>query len=205
MKIIKKEINGLIIQEKLKNSLKFKFMIIISKYKDYYDYFQGIFGRDNLKIYRRNNPILFKKCDFEYTSDKYEFHVFAVNNKLYILGENKKGIFKIPNDFTENNKLYLQDKKMINEILKGKETELNKKFRKPILYKNPRWDEWESDDPILKTFQFHKIMDAKSIYLEVEAFIGWINDNPVKPDNQTNKQKITGKGFDYKKSFRHRK
>ncbi len=32
-------------------------MIIISKYKDYYDYLQGIYGRDELKVFRRNiNP-----------------------------------------------------------------------------------------------------------------------------------------------------
>ncbi len=74
-------------------------MLIISKIKDYYDYFQGIFGIDKKKILKRSNYILFEKDDFYMSSRNYNIHIFAINNKMYFLIETKKGYFYRQNHF----------------------------------------------------------------------------------------------------------
>lgn len=184
-------------------------MFIISKIKDYYDYYQGVFGIDKKKVLKRNGYILFQKDEFYMSSHNYNVHVFAINNKMYFLIETKKGIFKPSKllfkklGISEWNASY-----MINKYKQGISTDINKIKRTPITYvinpRNMKKIDWENGSPILKTFSFHKLMTAKELYIEVETFLGYLIDNPEIPNKQTNNEKLLAHGFDKKKSFRHR-
>jgi hypothetical protein len=169
-------------------------MKIISKYKDYYDYFQGIFGIDHNKIFKRKDYIL--KPDYvEATYTKYITHCFAINGQIKILFEDKDGI-------------YTEEKKAEYSIsLIKKTTDINIVKRSPVVYGRAHGAgiKWEDGDPILKTFELYKIMSAKDVYVEVESFMGYLKDHPEIPNNQTNMEKLESHGFDKKKSFRHRK
>ena len=183
-------------------------MKIISKYKDYYDYFQGIYGVDYNRIYKREDYIL--KPSYSASSDEdepFRMHTFAINNKLYYMAENEKGMHVLTPEFIDQaypKKRWIASryKDYISEV----NTDINRIKRKPILYQTYRWNqEWQNGDPILKSFDFHKVMSAKDVYLEVESFMGWLKDNPPIPDKMTDKEKTVSHGFDLKKSFRHRK
>lgn len=40
------------------------------------------------------------------------------------------------------------------------------------------------------------------MYQKVYAFLSWLKDNPVPPNNQSDKDKIASHGMDVKRSFR---
>jgi len=97
-------------------------------------------------------------------------------------------------------------------VSKGRKTEINKKLRKPILvdiethgrfYPKRNYD-W-FDNIILDEFKFIKKLTPQEIYGKLDTFLGWLNDNPEKVSDISNEEKIKTKGFDIKKSFRHRK
>ncbi|MCF6297925.1 MAG: hypothetical protein L3J08_08085 [Flavobacteriaceae bacterium] len=184
-------------------------MKIISKYKDYYDYLQGIYGIDQNKIFQRTNIIEEQDFDLDFEKEGYYFYLFAINNKIYSLIRTSKGFSPISENTLKLlgfEQSYLFEK--VLDLNKTK-TEINKETRKPIVMAFLDGDyeiDWIKDkDPLMQSFSFHKILSAKDLYIEVETFLGWIKDNPPIPNNQTNKEKIISKGFDMKISFRHRK
>jgi len=91
------------------------------------------------------------------------------------------------------------------------ETDYNKIHRHPVLVSNyhgtSNYGVYDHDwsIPYLTKFGFGSWIPAEEIYRDISYFIGWLNDNPEIPNNQTNKEKILSHGFDMKKSFRHRK
>ena len=189
-------------------------MKIISKHKDYYDYLQGIYGVDNNKIYKRTNII--KEEDFETKFDldnkkrakQHFFYTFAINNKEYQIIKTIKGFFPVTKEILKE---FDYSKWRIESIISsiGKSTNMNRKYRKPILVSiDSEYDSFEKNkdnDPFMKSFSFHKILSAHKLYIEVETFLGWIKDNPPIENNQTDVEKILSNGFDKKISFRHRK
>jgi len=204
-------------------------MKILSKHKDYYDYYQGIFGMDKSKVYNRKdvyklgeyNPITsippteetiydFFICGKRYRILEYKGKLYhsveemEILDKLLIKESSDKYASGIHVDDWKNrvskNKIKLQ-----YDVTNGIETDVNMKQREPVLINRKKT--WHSTDddystPLLSDFNFHKVMDAKTIYIEVETFLGWLVDNPPLPDKQTNVGKITGHGFDKKTSFR---
>jgi len=187
-------------------------MKIISKHKDYYDYLQGIYGIDNYKIYNRKNIILEKDFELVFEDEKKKpyqhfIYVFAINNRVYKMIKTRNGIFPMTKELL---KLLGYDRWNLDCTLSfDKTTDLNRKFRKPVLVLEGGYLYKDSDktefDPILKTFGFHKVLTAHEIYVEVETFLGWMKDNPEPPNNQTNDNKVLANGFDLKTSFRHKK
>ncbi|MGB1019408.1 MAG: hypothetical protein ACPGVH_10050 [Chitinophagales bacterium] len=195
-------------------------MKIISKYKDYYDYLQGIFGIDNYKIYKRDK--IFKEHEFDLKFEDFKdrylvphfFYSFAINNTIYVMVKTKKGIFPLSKKLLKSLKY---GKYAIESILEydKKATDINKTLRKPIVVGigklNSYWmynrkSDWKTEnDPYLKSFSFHKVFSAQELYIEVDSFLGWMKDNPEIPNKQTNAEKLLAKGFDKKISFRHRK
>ncbi|MGB1316171.1 MAG: hypothetical protein ACPG4Y_09130 [Chitinophagales bacterium] len=196
-------------------------MKIISKYKDYYDYLQGIFGIDNYKIYKRDK--IFKEHEFDLKFEDFKdrylvphfFYSFAINNTIYVMVKTKKGIFPLSKKLLKSLKY---DKYEIRNILNldKRKTDINKEHRKPIIIGNEsrtyyRYSSlininWKTEnDPYLKSFSFHKVLSAQEIYIEIDSFLGWMKDNPEIPNKQTNAEKLLAKGFDKKISFRHRK
>lgn len=199
-------------------------MKIISKFKDYYDYYKGILGVDPVLIYdRRKDWIIKFKANLDFNV-KYRWmatgistHVFFICNKIYTLYEYEGKLYYASN-LEEVNKLNLKllkgDRKVyyINRNLKGflhikTITNKNKKQREPVLYKGPLlWDDDEKTSiPILDSFDFAKIIPAKEMYIKISNFLGWLNDNPPIESNMTSLEKILSHGFDMKISFRHRK
>jgi len=186
-------------------------MKIISKHKDYYDYLQGIYGIDNYKIYKRTNVI--KEEDFETEFDlkdkkkrakQHFFYSFAINNKKYQIIKTVKGFFPVSKTILKE---LGYSKWRIEDIIssQGKSTDLNRKYRKPILISfNNEYNSFEvnqNSDPFMKSFHFHKILTAHELYIEVETFLGWIKDNPPIENNQTDVEKILSNGFDKKNQF----
>ncbi len=175
-------------------------MRIISKHKDYYDYLQGVYGIDNNKVYKREDYII---CgDFiSYWNSDHTVHCFAINNKLYTICQNKKG-------FYTDDKLKIQNSNpFLRRTILLKTPTVNIERRKPIVY-GRLWGNsinWVKGDPIMKSFDFHKVLSAEQLYIEVETFLGYLKDHPEIPNNQSDIEKLLSHGFDKKKSFRHRK
>lgn len=214
-------------------------MMIISKYKDYYDYLQGIYGVDELKVLdrRSENPYLKPRFIQFPDDDKYCHYTFAICGELYDIFEWNGKLYHTYEEFVELSKLheeeinitykgqrysYKKDGKFswlskdltekIWDEMQGRKTNANHTQRKPILvdvnygtryYSERRYD-W-NDSVVLDEFKFIKKLSAEEIWVKLDIFLGWLNDNPEKVSNITNEEKIKTKGFDIKKSFRHRK
>jgi hypothetical protein len=212
-------------------------MKIISKHKDYYDYFQGIYGVDKMKILDRRSENPYTKL--EAVKGKVYHYTFSICNELYDIFYHNGNLYHTYKDFiklskeTPNIRIYHNKKyyqynengkdsfftfnlsKEVWDELQGRKTNLNSKMRKSILvqcsditdnrYRCNITESRMNDNVILSEFKFIKKLDAQSIYSKLDMFIGWLNDNPEKKSNITNIEKIKSKGFDTKKSFRHRK
>jgi hypothetical protein len=185
-------------------------MKIISKFKDYYDYLQGIYGVDNYKVYKRDEII--KESDFELMFDEkiknqHFFYSFAINNKIYVMVKTSKGFYPLTEQLLKN--LDYNDWRLRSVLDYKRSTDLNQKYGKPIIVGEGIYcsnKDWKVDrDPFMKSFSFHKMLSAKELYVEVETFMGWIKDNPPIQNKQTDAEKIVSNGFDSKISFRHRK
>lgn len=212
-------------------------MKILSKHKDYYDYLQGVYGIDELKILDRlsNQPLI--KPEINLNNNNVYHYTFAICNQLYDVYVRNGKFYHTYEEFVElnyihnekiaihyNNERYVYNSdgknnyyskhitKNIWNKLQGREYKINSKLRIPILvdlktvtyYYGFKEYDW-CYNVILDDFKFIKKLDAQTIYTKLDTFIGWLNDNPEKPNNITNDEKIETKGFDKKKSFRHRK
>jgi len=204
-------------------------MRIISKYKDYYDYFVGIFGIDDNKIYDRRELIVNKDPFKNSNNDDIDLYVFAIANTIYPLFYYRNKPYHTLEDIKRLEIIYRKNNDIIKsyryvdtlhryEELTKQVCTVNTDARKPVLVRHFRYysylmnvnEEFATDDvhtyvPLLSDFKFNNILDAKEIYIKIETFLGWLNDNPEIPNKQTDKEKLLSHGFDNKKSFRHRK
>jgi len=204
-------------------------MKIISKHKDYFDYYSGIYGIDEKLILDRRNWDLKQKSVLNIDYIKHDLlHCIAFNNKFYFqiqLCNNNKIVStseylknKTSKDWSINYGIKAF-KKMLPE-LSDIEHKLNKDLRVPYVLTTYnldfRWlnynklitsilDKSRYSNIILKDFEFHKIKSSEQAFNEISMFLGWMIDNPEKPDNRTNNIKIQNAGFDLKNSFRKSK
>lgn len=208
-------------------------MKIISKHKDYYDYLAGIYGIDPLKVYDRRTEHLVKPETNSLSLETYDIAICGMIYRIYQYGKRfyhtEDELFKLMQHSSYEslvakpitNIRYYKEKDRIKEMKKeireqwfkhNRSTEINNIMRKPVLVHagiGPMNDDYQDGDhswevPSLKHFRFARYMTPEIIYQKIEQFLGWLNDNPPAPDNQTNKGKIVSHGFDTKISFRHR-
>ena len=203
-----------------------------SKYKDYYDFYTGIFGIDNNKIYNRRDVV---KLDDEIHKHTWEHDeckiIFAICNTQYTMYYFDGNLYHTPDELQEldiklkekstsrygglrmgfstyglkrNTDIYTKKYNMENGVPIG----INIKKREPVLfsYMSNRYVSRNSKHnwkvPLLESFEFYKILDPKELYIQISTFLGWLVDNPPLPDTQTNIGKIESHGFDKKRSFR---
>jgi hypothetical protein len=164
-------------------------MKIISKFKDYYDHEVAYFGFDDSRIYdRRALPI--------YTKTMFNCHLFAICGEIVPVVYKHGRFF-----FNQHKSLDIYDNQIF--IFKGKKTNINEIERQPVLAVSYSYKKLVSHGlPILKNFGIPNLFNSREMYSKIYDFLGWLKDNPVPPNNQTNKEKIVAHGFDVKKSFR---
>jgi len=175
-------------------------LIISKKYKDYYDYLQGIYGVDKKVVLDRSKSEGFVPsdrtgftlhlCDFAYDcwfQDKEYFwceRIKEVAQRKYYFDDT----YTMPDGRT-----HLRDKVIPSNI--------NKKYNCPIVV-TYRFDKNSCNYPTLKNLNFVSVLSAKEVYLKLAT---WLSKEPEVLDTRTNEEKIQTNGFDIKKSFRHRK
>lgn len=205
-------------------------MKIIGKYKDYYDYIQGKYGIDEDVILDRRNfvwdvPATYKSFNPDpYVSHRfrslkeYSYEVLLQTGFVQYLIEvqhNLDGIniptlvkkfesevnigscpvllmppeitYCISGAFYRGLKDYnLGDIKSIKKAFERGKSELLRSTKLPIL----------------KDTFIPKIIPAEEVYNNIYNYLLYMKE-PKVVDTRTNKQKIEGKGFDYKESFRN--
>ncbi len=198
-------------------------MKIISKYKDYYDYLTGIYGIDEKLIldrtefhitqYRKDNTMItFYICGYR-IDGLYRGGKFYYGDDLSQFEERKKSRwFKWVTDsksfysIQTSNSFKGEYSSLLKEPTFDREG-LNDKLGCPILIidvfgKHQVKDIKVSKFPILKDYGFQSVLAPDKLYQMLYDFLSKAKDIP---DTQTDKQKIIGKGFDYKHSFRNTK
>lgn len=204
-------------------------MKIISKYKDYYDYLAGINGIDEKLILDRSK---FTPTPTIYSLDEgklYTFHVCGLRieviytNEQFYCGELLKKI-ELPwnrnkYDFGYSKKvethalvrlqkgtaivarfpykLNIKDEENINEILQCPIL-IETGYGGDISYQQKTYSKF----PVLKDYNIGSVLSPEKIWNMLYDFLAKSKDIP---NTQTDKQKIIGKGFDYKHSFRNTK
>ena len=190
-------------------------MKIISKFKDYYDYLQGIYGIDELLVLdrRRKDEDLFKP-DLS-NNNYYIRYRFAICGNVYDIYAFEGKLYHDEEGRIELNKIL--DSKGISGMwpyswgVKQQEeltTDVNNRLRQPILVTTELHrivdSDWSSNI-ILSDFKLIKSISAHDIFINLSSFLAWLKDNPEIPNKQSNEEKLLSHGFDKKKSFRHRK
>lgn len=211
-------------------------MKIISGFKDYYDYLQGVYGVDEKIIYERHcrriwledkwkKVSVFKPhpgthsvsgyylaiCGVIYCAYKMEedfhFGVSAEDLKAgkyagYLKRMDKqerqsfeKMIYNDSHTGWPNPKLEHQNRYHLTE------TTINEEENCPVVLLELGYKKF---DPLFKNvklydFGINQIIKPHDIYIQISNFLS--REKPV-ADNRTDVQKLTGKGFDKKTSFR---
>lgn len=192
-------------------------MIIVSKYRDFYDYLQGIYGRDEKIVFERNS----NSSQTYYNNIFYEFHILG---KIYggFLFENKWiWDFEELNNIVENwNEIVIPKLKRSNwekEKIQKYLSEFDEKF----YYQNRIITEWKSSKENLKHncpillhvdngwYKFPKLVDTfiPKVISAHDMYIGlseWCSKKDIEINNfPTDMNRFESKGFDKKKSFRN--
>lgn len=201
-------------------------MKIISKFKDYYDYLQGVNGIDTLVVLDRTE---FSTKPFE-PAENTIVRFFICGYQVEGLYKNGKFLFgKEIEEFTCDEKFYTYDDDQENYYyLKGKSKYYydSKVLREPkLLSKSPNdilncpiliqdvfgkckiTDSYNSTIkyskfPILREYDLAKVFPPDKIWL---LLYNWLSKEVIIEDKQTDKEKIVSKGFDLKHSFRNTK
>ncbi len=204
-------------------------MKIISKYKDYYDYLVGIYGIDEKLILDRTDFKITK----DYSMDtKITFHIcgqvidglyrggaFYFTDQLaqFDIEENKKKwYYWNPGGIKDRNYYIKLDQHIRNASnipflkLPTKQNPdwlVNDIFNCPILIEDALGDLEHkghrfSKFPILKDYNMKNVYTPDQIWQMIYDFLSRTKDIP---NNQTDKEKIISRGFDFKHSFRNTK
>lgn len=205
-------------------------MLILTKYKDYYDYLQGIYGTDPKLVldrrdgifpspYEFSNMYLDKISKITFIICGYKIEGYRFQNKIYY-GESLLQ-FEHKEESDWNKKWYPKPYK--NIIIKGK-NDINialeiipgydnicQKLNCPILISSGVYreeDDIEGYDkfPPLHLYNLASFIPAEQIYQWLNEWLGKkVDESTNLVTEMTNHQKIESKGFDKIISFRHRK
>ena len=183
-------------------------MKIISKFKDYYDYLQGIYGIDEKLILDRTKytPIPYTPSDF--STDKiiigdYLIQGIWLNGKFHC-GKDVEDLDIISNynhPFGNDIRYLIKSDFGSIELLKEPKLLTDSpayQHNCSILIKD--WNGYKKN-PILKEYSLYKVYSAFEIWNILSEFLGKLNDKHSQ-SIQTDKEKIISHGFDLKTSFR---
>lgn len=199
-------------------------MKIISKYKDYYDYLQGIYGVDEkLVLDRREHCLTSHPIDnsiirlficgllvegyylgecYYYGEDIEQFHD---SGKYYTSDAWNKTHYSIP----VSNGKYREFLHVLKDPMKMPDNSHNPNIREncPIMVQvfgtGKRWRHNEGlvkEFPILKDYNISKVFSPEDMWIMLSE---WLAKEKTILDNRTNKEKILSHGFDYVESFRN--
>lgn len=197
-------------------------MKIISNFKDYYDFLTGKYGIDEKCVYER-------VCSTEGQDGKwwkagiykpkhlepgavYSFDMIAVcgtlyccffyRGKYYFGAEAANHIPKVVN--SDGYATHTTEHINLAKSFHLQKTDINEKEQCPVVLVENKWSGMEATVKNIKLsdFDFAKVLPAEEIYIQISSFL--LKEKPV-VDNRTDVQKIVGKGFDKKTSFRNTK
>ncbi len=206
-------------------------LIVNSKYKDYYDSVAYSKGIDKSIVYNRELQEIklnwlknFPSHDITWINSgnktSVSTFIFGFCGKLYSLCVKKtKETNKIEiiydldsiinlDEFKNNNFYRKNEFEYYTQMLNSKKvSELFFEFKTPSFLIGAQQYHNKFNliiNPNLKDLEFYRIMDAYTTFQEIEMFIsGVIGTETKKVIEITDKDKIIGKGFDYKTSFRN--
>lgn len=215
-------------------------MKIISNFKDYYDYLQGVYGIDEKVVYERTCKAW--KGDWNINKSKYEnlrwekeplhrpphvefpydidyepsvgvsvrkpklekyklaicgtiYVVWAYCGKYYIGEAGRKALED--SGITVEGSQYLWAKRKTIDAIK---TDQNEKENCPVILLTEQTEQANILNVRLTDFGINQVISPHDMYVMISNFI--TREKPV-VDTRTNVEKIEGKGFDKKTSFRH--
>lgn len=203
-------------------------MLIVSKYKDFYDYLSGVWGVDpKLVLDRREfeHPEFFKRSPqvvVLYICGKviegfWDGENFYFGESLSKFGEIKEPFYKrwhfsphhelrtryVDFKFTADVPLGRTERYDINVEPMDDTKGINLKENCPILMVNRYGKDKYHRFPILSKMNVSSILKPEVIY---QMLVDWYsernNELEKRQDNQTDIQKLINKGFDKKESFR---
>lgn len=198
-------------------------MRIISKFKDYYDYLRGIYGEDekltldrteftqNILHSSPNGVLDFFVCDMNYQALLKDGKIYW-GEDIAQFSKEPKYWFYYRHALGKKEDYYhvdIQKSKFNSETLVisklPQPTQWNEKLACPILIRDLKYDrdvqECELNVfPILKEYDFHKVMDPTAIWIALST---WLAKPKEILDTQTDKEKVISAGFDIKTSFRN--
>lgn len=199
-------------------------MLIIDKFKDYYDYLTGIYGVDPKLVLDRRRRIKgyenYSERVYACPKGGYRIGMSRINEDGYCAGTIH--VLSMAYDFLHNEKTgktyYGED--MIPFCEKEKNAFIESRFGKgykfgnETVYVNPYKSEINdfydcpimlniSEFPILSTYKFNQVMSAEEIFLKLSEYLSnKISENEKIVNNLTDVQRLESKGFDKKTSFR---
>ncbi len=226
-------------------------MKIISNFKDYFDYLQGVYGVDEKVIYERTpyskvdskgnwiktpvfKPSYKDNENISKRNTKREAHIIAICGVMYhvfILNRGKSFYFGLNSKEYKEGKYKHITSKLDKETFKWfeeeiysvsgshgfgyhgigkenkfhlKETDLNEKENCPVLLLSSNRSKLSvvAKNIKLSDFGISQIISPHDVYVMISNFLS--REVPV-VDKRTDIQKIVGKGFDKKTSFRKEK
>lgn len=186
-------------------------MKIQSKYKDYYDYLQGIYGIDDKLFLDRSKGSTMNKMEIDNlkNGDGVQLAIMGLlftmiyyNGKWYT----KKGLYNIGKEFKYNKAFIdveVNEKTGLPKEFKDVEfvlTDLNYKYDCPIIRVKYNWSGEINLFPRLADYNFGTVIPPEDIWINL---YNWLSRVKEEPNIQTDKEKIVSHGFDLKTSFRN--
>lgn len=194
-------------------------MVIISKYKDYYDYLMGIYGRDEKLVLDRREGKVIKDLLPTLDGEEFRLHRLAIFGWIYEFVVNREGkwywgesleeIGEKPSYPWEMKGYYIKLKRgrpikyLSNTLVSSKPYKL-KKYDGEIPFTYFPKEGKGTHFPRLKDFPITSIIPAETMYQNLSTWLSSKKETPTQ-DKMTNKEKIKSHGFDIVKSFRNMK
>lgn len=200
-------------------------MKIISNFKDYYDYLQGIYGQDEKVVYERLcecsngcEPRTWSKVpNLNFNQEIWPtYHTLAICNVMYRVAiynskfyhneevdELKPLIKKFNLHHPQLSHMsvaqdFYENTKYFRTPIDRRKTDINTKYNCPIIYIDSY--SWLYKNVKLSQFGIGSIYPADKLFEDIYNFI---TKDPIIVDTRTDIQKLECAGFDKKTSFRN--
>jgi hypothetical protein len=198
-------------------------MKIISKYKDYYDFYQGVYGQDEKIVYVRGSLpwIPSGNSFFKLSICATEYHLFTYDGETYFGLEGAEEV----NDLLIQNEGRMYKNKTYRDMIERylsqfnsskatrwwgrvdinphmSETDINDKLECPVILEQMDYVFSVREtilNPRLSDLNMASILPANEIYLQIGTFLS--REKPV-VDNRDDNARLESAGFDKKTSFR---